>query len=43
VKTLKHCPQHSAGLRVGRMFGRILHRARKPLEPIAVVDGIELN
>jgi hypothetical protein len=43
VKTLKHGPRHAAGLRVGRMFGRILHRARSRVEPIAVIDGIELN
>lgn len=40
VKTLKPAPQHDAGLRIGRMFGRLLHR--KAPEPIAVVDGIEI-
>ncbi len=40
VKALKQGPQHDAGLRIGRMVGRILHRA-KP-EPDAVIDGIEI-
>jgi hypothetical protein len=40
VKVLKQGPQHDAGLRIGRMFGRVLHRARP--EPIAVIDGIEV-
>ena len=43
VKALKHGPRHAAGLRVGRMFGRILHRARNRRDPIADVDGVELN
>jgi hypothetical protein len=40
VKLLKQGPQHDAGLRIGRMFGRVLHRARAT-EPV-VIDGIEL-
>jgi hypothetical protein len=41
LKVLKQGPQHNAGLRVGRMFGRLLHRARPQGEPI-VIDGIEI-
>ncbi len=40
VKVLKDVPRHEAGLRIGRYFGRVLHR-RRP-EPYAVVDGIEI-
>jgi hypothetical protein len=40
VKVLKEVPRHEGGLRIGRYFGRVLHR-RRP-EPIAVVDGIKV-
>jgi hypothetical protein len=40
VKSLKDVPRHNAGLRIGRYFGRMLHRG-KP-EPTAVIDGIEI-
>jgi hypothetical protein len=40
VKVLKPAPQQASGLRIGKMFGRLVHRA-KP-EPIAVIDGIEV-
>jgi hypothetical protein len=40
VKPLKDVPRHNAGLRIGRYFGRVLHRARP--EPVAVIDGIEV-
>ncbi|MEW4570112.1 DUF932 domain-containing protein [Tautonia sp. JC769] len=40
VKLLRPAPQQHSGLQVGRMFGRLVHRA-KP-EPIAVIDGIEV-
>ena len=43
VKTLKHCPQHAAGLRVGRMFGRILHREWHQLQPTAEFDEFNRN
>lgn len=39
VKALKPAPQHESGQRIGRLFGRLLHR--KP-EPIEVIDGIEV-
>jgi len=40
VKLLKPAPQHNSGLSVGRMFGRLVQRA-KP-EPLAVIDGVEV-
>lgn len=40
LKRLKAVPQHQSGLAVGRMFGRLVHRAEP--EPIAVVDGVEV-
>jgi hypothetical protein len=40
VKSLKPAPQHESGQRIGRFFGRQLHR-RQP-ETIAVIDGIEV-
>lgn len=40
VKALKEAPRHQAGLRIGRMFGRLVHRNAH--EPIGVVDGIEV-
>jgi hypothetical protein len=40
VKALKQGSQHDAGLRIGRMFVRVLHRARP--EVVAVIDGIEV-
>jgi hypothetical protein len=40
VKQLRPAPQQECGLRVGRMFGRLLHRPEP--EPIAVIDGIEV-
>jgi hypothetical protein len=37
VKVLRDGPQHTAGLRVGRMFGRVLHRALPaPVAPIVI-------
>ena len=39
LKLLKPAPQQACGLGVGRMFGRLVHRARP--EPVAVIDGIE--
>src|SRR5262245_21064849 len=33
-------PRATAGLAIGRLFGRLIHRA-KP-EPVAVIDGIEV-
>jgi hypothetical protein len=41
VKFLRPASQHEAGLRIGRLFGRLLHRPRP--EPVAVIDGIEVN
>jgi hypothetical protein len=38
VKKLRDAPRHDAGLRIGRHFGRLLHRG----EPV-VIDGIELT
>jgi hypothetical protein len=40
VKLLRPAPQQACGLAVGRMFGRLVHRADP--EPIAVIDGIEV-
>jgi hypothetical protein len=40
VKALKPASRHETGLRVGRLFGRLLHRARP--ERVAVMDGIEV-
>lgn len=40
VKRLKPAPRQECGLRVGRMFGRLVNRA-KP-KPVAVIDGIEV-
>ena len=40
VKRLKPAPQQAAGLRLGRMFGRLVHR-RTP-ELVAVIDGLEV-
>jgi hypothetical protein len=42
VKLLKPAPQQGCGLRVGRMFGRIIQRARPQAEPV-VIDGIEVE
>jgi hypothetical protein len=42
VKLLKPAPQQGCGLHVGRMFGRIIHRARPHAEPV-VIDGIEVE
>jgi hypothetical protein len=40
VKLLRPGPQATSGLRLGRMFGRLVGSARR--EPIGVVDGIEV-
>lgn len=40
LKLLRPAPQQACGLGVGRMFGRLIHRARP--EPLAVIDGIEV-
>jgi hypothetical protein len=40
LKLLRPAPQQAHGLGVGRMFGRLVHRARP--EPVAVIDGIEV-
>jgi hypothetical protein len=40
VKIVKQAPQQEAGLRIGRYFGRLLHRSQAG--PIGVVDGIEI-
>jgi hypothetical protein len=40
LKILRPGPQEACGLRVGRVFGRLVGRARR--EPIAVIDGIEV-
>jgi hypothetical protein len=41
VKLLKPVPQQASGLRIGRMFGRLIHRAKPHAEPV-VIDGIEV-
>jgi hypothetical protein len=40
VKALKAAPQHNSGIRIGRLFGRLVNKI-KP-EPIAMIDGIEV-
>jgi hypothetical protein len=40
VKRLRPGPQQESGHRIGRLFGRLTHRARP--EPVAVIDGIEV-
>jgi hypothetical protein len=40
VKSFRDVPRHNAGLRIGRYFGRVLHRAMP--QPVAVIDGIEV-
>jgi hypothetical protein len=40
VKRLRPVPQQECGLRVGRLFGRLLNRPEP--EPVAVIDGIEV-
>lgn len=40
VKLLRPAPGQECGLRVGRMFGRLVNRARP--EPVGVIDGIEV-
>jgi hypothetical protein len=40
VKCLKPAPQQACGLRIGRMFGRLVNRMQP--EPVAVIDGIEV-
>jgi hypothetical protein len=34
VKDLRAVPQHNCGLKIGRFFGRIIHRDGRPLEPV---------
>jgi hypothetical protein len=40
VKGLKEVPRHHGGLRIGKFFGRVLHRKRPDV--VAVIDGIEV-
>ena len=40
VKGLKVAPRHTCGVAIGRFCGRVIHR--KPPEPIAVIDGVEV-
>jgi Domain of unknown function (DUF932) len=43
VKVLRPAPQHAAGLSIGRLFGRLVHRIHEaPPTPIATVDGIDV-
>lgn len=43
VKALRPVPRHNTGLRIGRMFGRILHGARNQAGVDAVHGGVERN
>jgi hypothetical protein len=38
---MKQAPQAASGLRIGRMFGGLVGRARA--EPVAVIDEIEVG